>query len=559
MPRSLHHRAIYYNQQGDQTLATFTLVDDFSDDEAAPLASPRASTLIVGDAANALTITDDYLSSAGGAAYNNPHVYFPLQANVAGTALFARLGALRGDISIGGYVGWIDTIADSLGTSTARALYQFRFAEMRVTGTAENFTNRTLGITSVASYSNPYYADLMIVLRGTGAYWFWRRGATWQLVHVNETLATANLYPRYSLRGNGVTTLDKIGVLDAATMPVELQTQNGLATVLSASAGATGDAPHKNSIITWQFTAATGVTQELMFRRTDDNNALIVRASQTGSTIKLIHIDAGVETEYNSAAQTWTNGTVYTVCVNADGLFILVSVNDSFKFSQQDADLYYENTGIKAVTAATAIKAYPIAPITSTIVAPARAKAFWAWGDSITRGQNDAVGTVGQNGYVGRYEAASGYEEIYRSAFSGGTVSSIRTNKQLTDGMADMTGYPDFIISYMGTNNAGLAIGESTWKTNWRYLMRAVHTRFPDAPVYIIKPWTNTSQDANYATLHGWIDDLLAEAEFSYCSVAANVQTLFSASPATYLDVDNIHPTAAGHQLIADTLASNIP
>jgi hypothetical protein len=115
-----------------------------------------------------------------------------------------------------------------------------------------------------------------------------------------------------------------------------------------------------NAWVEHTITAATGVTQEIMFHRTDDDNTWICRMDQAGGTIKLITKAAGTETERHSAAQTWTNGTQYRVLIYHNGSTYRTYVDDMNKNS---AGLSFQNTvtGVKVSHAGANLASWPLA------------------------------------------------------------------------------------------------------------------------------------------------------------------------------------------------------
>jgi hypothetical protein len=108
--------------------------------------------------------------------------------------------------------------------------------------------------------------------------------------------------------------------------------------------GQTATMDASDSIVEHTITAATGVTQEIMVRRTDDNNAIIVRMSQAGSTIAVIEKNAGTEVSKSSTAQTWTNGTKYRVLVRCVGSNIRTTIDDGSE--KNNATSTFNQTGV---------------------------------------------------------------------------------------------------------------------------------------------------------------------------------------------------------------------
>jgi hypothetical protein len=92
----------------------------------------------------------------------------------------------------------------------------------------------------------------------------------------------------------------------------------GKADVHSATTtdGQTASSSSGNFLVEHTITAQTGVTQELMVRRIDDENTWIVRLDN--SSMKLISKSSGSETEQASVAAVLTAGVDYRVLVIMD-------------------------------------------------------------------------------------------------------------------------------------------------------------------------------------------------------------------------------------------------
>jgi hypothetical protein len=103
-------------------------------------------------------------------------------------------------------------------------------------------------------------------------------------------------------------------------LPAPWNSAYGIATNRTASPVTGNSLTHEvDCVIDFTWTAATNEVLEIDLRRTGADNRWIVRCDQAGSTIKLIERNGGTETERASAAQTWTNGTVYRILAYADG------------------------------------------------------------------------------------------------------------------------------------------------------------------------------------------------------------------------------------------------
>jgi hypothetical protein len=138
-------------------------------------------------------------------------------------------------------------------------------------------------------------------------------------------------------------------------------------TKLTASAGDTLNAP-ADVLLEGTWTAVTGQTWNLYFRRASDTNTLVVRGSQSGSTIKLIKIDGGVETELATAAHTWVNGTHYRVVVRSDTDVIQVwNTSGERVLAAVDLSFNQTQTGAKTDQALTDFIAWPRVLVGTTL------------------------------------------------------------------------------------------------------------------------------------------------------------------------------------------------
>lgn len=62
----------------------------------------------------------------------------------------------------------------------------------------------------------------------------------------------------------------------------------------------------------------------------------------------------------------------------------------------------------------------------------------------------------------------------------------------------------------LGVNDIYFGTGsEATWKTHYLAIIDAITSRWPCAQVYLAYPWLR-GYDSDAATVHGWIDDIIA-------------------------------------------------
>ena len=322
-------------------------------DQAAPLSATYREAGAVG----ALTVvdTESKLSIAAGAlvvasgkaapAYGDPSM-------IAATAVARVTGrAVVATVAISGAndarFGFALTAASECNAFRFNATNQVRLAEG---GVGLNLLIGTL----TTALANQY----AVVLRSAGAWHLVRApaDALWTLLYVATVQPSPSVYAVMS-NTNATISATNFRVAD---LPGAWASDYGIATDRKATSAATDTITHTaNCLVEHTITAATGVTQELWVRRTDASNGWIVRMSQAGSTIKLIEVVAGVETERASTAQTWTNGTAYRVVVICDGTTITPYVANVAKTGYASASTNQSATTAYVDTAGADLVSWP--------------------------------------------------------------------------------------------------------------------------------------------------------------------------------------------------------
>lgn len=61
----------------------------------------------------------------------------------------------------------------------------------------------------------------------------------------------------------------------------------------------------------------------------------------------------------------------------------------------------------------------------------------------------------------------------------------------------------------LGVNDGTTLPAEATWEANTEYYLDALHAAYPAIQCYLMRPWKQ-GFDANAATLHSWIDTVVA-------------------------------------------------
>lgn len=207
------------------------------------------------------------------------------------------------------------------------------------------------------------------IMRGTGGIVLARdanmAANTWRIYYVFGSNSD-DLYVKWNLSSSVAcnVSIDNVSVSDLVG---GWATDFGMAEEYAATttdgqmwAAASGD-----FLVEHTITAQTDVTQEIMFRRTDDDNTWIVRMDQAGSTISLISKTGGVETVRSTAAKTWTNGTKYRIVIIAEGSTERVVIDDD-DASITAASTSFQNT-VTGVKVSHAGETFAIWPRTLTI------------------------------------------------------------------------------------------------------------------------------------------------------------------------------------------------
>lgn len=337
---------------------SFLLRDDFTTAQAAPLSSPRNAepgpgTLTLVQVDGEFSISSNKLNFPVQAtpAYPDQGFYSDGLSRLAGRSIVCtvRLSTVH------------EVFPATWATSQTLSFGGFANVEAGV------YTN-TSSLYAVAKVSTGYAVSdaltiatdykFAIVLRSVGAFIFIKGGAfaEWTLLSVSAEGATGTLYPAFE-NSRAVGTLDTFRVIDLAS---PYDTDWGIVSQRTASPTANATITSEaNADIEFTWTAVTGETMELSVRRTDDNNRWIIRGDQAGSTVKLIKVEAGVESEAASAAQTWTNGTGYRLFIVQDGNTIKGHIANVLKWTYASASFNNTATGVKTNKAGTDLASWP--------------------------------------------------------------------------------------------------------------------------------------------------------------------------------------------------------
>jgi hypothetical protein len=332
---------------------SYLFQDLFTSDDTAPITAPRTAepgpgTLAIVDTGNKYSIdfkrlrfdvnaVANALSFCGGASVSRA-------AGLALTAYFYQY--YRGGPFIP--LAWSGNNTATLAGANFNGGFHFHSAssKLRIQGGKTPYTG-------VIYYHN---SRLWIIARTTGSFMV----AGNKLLYVDDVSNAADLYPMGIHQDSPSGEYEDLYILQ---LGAPWTTDTGIATDVKAAAIANDTLVHTadgHILATWTPQAAE--TLDIQFRRTDDNNCIIVRCDQAGSTIKLYSKAAGVETEKTggTTAQTWTADTPYHIKIWFEGQQVRVFVDDVDR--NTNAAVSFQTTAVQAkiTLAVSNFESYPM-------------------------------------------------------------------------------------------------------------------------------------------------------------------------------------------------------
>ena len=271
---------------------TYLLRDEFTTDEAAPIASPRTCEPGPGT----LTATTSIFISGGKA--NLP---------VSSQRLVSQ--------NIAASAGNVFAIDISHAASFRRVFLSISTQDTPTTeGTFDIDTNRIYYINRSPSFvpfvEIPAATIARIYTIWTGAFWLVCLKISGQifLTWVSDVNDSRNNQPYRVFTVNNFAIVDNMTIANSQEL-----TDYKLSTARITTPSAGDEIAHEaDGFVHFTWTAVTGQVLEFDVRRTDADNRWIIRVDQAGGW-KLIERNAGVETErVNQGIVSWTNGVSYT-------------------------------------------------------------------------------------------------------------------------------------------------------------------------------------------------------------------------------------------------------
>lgn len=518
---------------------TYLLQDEFTTPDAAPVASPR--TCEPGPGTITFTDTGNRLSISGGQLVigSDTTAYLAIgtaQTRAAGLAFFFKASVSTGSGSFGGRYGW----SGGGGASGSKYWFYNTFPGSFVTLAATFFIPSLINITTEPQY-------WWVVTLANGSIFGMSTGGLHRILFIERLTTAASPQPmamnHNSTAFSAITSSWRVGQLGGGWA-----TDTGLTVVNVASPAdgetATGLADH---ITEFTWTPASSEVLNLMVRRTDDNNTWIIRADQAAGNIKLFEKSGGVETQRGSTGSfTWSVGVAWRIMVIQDDVHSKVLVNrvsNNFNFNVYIT--YGSSTFNKTVTG---VKVSGFATganlrVTPRFVSFPNPKPFTDDIPFLAYGDSKTLGGTWEATLETALETASGREwSTWQIARGGHTVAQMQA---LID--ADLLGLhqnPAHILCNLGANDSSPLPVEATWKANYLYIADAMHTKWPNALIYIAKAWVQ-GRDAACDTLATWTDDIVASRAFLRAGHDERVWLEGGDNGAT-MTSDGVHYSVAG-------------
>jgi len=523
------------------TLA-LSLYDEFTTDDAAPLSSPR--TCEPGPGTITAVQTDGQFSISGGKlawtaqaspAHGDERIDAPTVSKAAGVyAFYKKVVLSTGNTQTFGF----DTNATLEPISFSARM---DFLTFRITYSAGSAAN-------VRTFATTTEYDLVLIMDGTLGYVFIRGGAfsRWTLLWV-QTISETTLYP-------AISPYDTTGTLAGWVIGTTPESLFASAYAYATQRVASPANPQTltalaDALIEFTWTAATGETLTILFRRTDDDNTLKLVCSQTDSKAYMYKREAGVDTELGPAggvATTFTNGSVYRILITIDGTTVTSHVSGTRK---QNVTSTYNQTvaGAKVSGFATGSNfvSYPIDGTTALSTINSATLSFLVLGDSksTSTGYPDDL-VVLANATNGVF-CTSAYPALDVGGYTLSNAKSV-----IDANLATRFDNPTWALLNYGANDVTALPTEAQWKSDLTYILDALHVKYPSMQVYIMRPWKR-SEATDCNSLATWISDVVAtRSSFAHLGPDERVFLENGDDGVTYTS-DGIHPNAAGYALTA--------
>jgi lysophospholipase L1-like esterase len=522
--------------QGGAIVPEYLFRDLFTTDRAAgavngTAAEPGVGTRTVVDTAGQLSIAGGALTIGAAAGDLDPTCKWDAQTRAQGLAFMI-------DETGAGFFG----VSNNAALALANLAYGFKGRSIMIGGV------------EIATVLPTHDTQHIIVVDSVGARLYYKSGAAYRLQWVFQEGSDATLWPAVY---GAVATYDNLKI---AQLVGKYKSRYGLTTAYIPAPAAGNTFAHATSFI-MTFTVdniGSGGVTEIYFRIADvgQNYWKIQIAGATGA-VRLLRYDAGVIAVNNSVGAA-VNGSRIVILTKTGSYFDVFVDNVRTKLDAPTT--YYTATAGSVDKIATGGSISNLALWSQVVTAPypfdlalLTTRYFTVFGDS------KSVSTTWPNLLINLLEMSTGHHWAAGDNFAvaGTTVAS---TKAIVDAnLAAAVSTPENVCINLGSNDASSIPAEADFKSNYRYIIEAIHAKWGSAKIYLTKPVRlsgspPSAPTASTLTIHGWIDTLVGE----YAYVYAGVDETGMAGGDGYVTnyTDTTHMTGAGQLLYSHLLRS---
>lgn len=407
---------------------------------------------------------------------------------------------------------------------------------------------------NVNIYLIPAPRDIWAILRTAGHFVLTDK----KLLHVQATGTGTNLRPCVFIDATVATDfdLDSVAVIDLTALDgSDWEDTLRVNTVANPTSGQASTS-EPNAYVEFTWVAAAAQIVDFEFRQTDANNGWVVRLNQSTSRVYLYEKVGGVETERGATggiAQVFTAAASFRCEVIYDGTQIITAINGTKKHDYIAATAYQSNTAVSISGFTNNVTNLIIWRRDIENYVPSSSayetKNLTAVGDSKTEGVVGSLTTVTRTLWELRDRDRGKYfEKPDRYAISGQNTAQMQAGVDAA--LASRTDAPDLVLYNLGANDVIAMPVEATWKANTLYIWDAYHAKWPNAQIWVMRPWRRTyGTECN--TLATWIADVIAlRSSFVHTGPDERVFLENGDDGVTYTS-DGVHPNTAGQYLTA--------
>jgi lysophospholipase L1-like esterase len=170
-------------------------------------------------------------------------------------------------------------------------------------------------------------------------------------------------------------------------------------------------------------------------------------------------------------------------------------------------------------------------------------------GDSKTAGTGD---DTGHGGYPIRMTDDQATFVEYPTRIATGSWKVADAKAAIDAALAAAVGDPSKVIVGLGTNDCAPATSQSSFESDYLYILDAVHAKWSTATVYCQSVWNHNS-DSDSDTIDAYIANCVT-ARSTFALLGVDERMLIKPQYADLTIADHVHWNPTGHQIIADAI-----